>query len=295
MKHYRQQVEDAIVFLQGKISRPPRLGVILGTVMSGMPPDMTVDSVIAYADIPSFPRTTVAGHAGQLIFGAVAQMGVAVLQGRCHYYEGYSARELTLPVRVLAGLGIEAVIIVNAAGGLHPGYTPGTIMIINDHLNFIADNPLRGPNIEAWGPRFPDFSNTYDQELRQLAIDCAKELGLRNVTTGVYVAIPGPSLETPAETRFFRTCGADAIGMSTVPEVIVARHAGLKILGISFIANVNNPDDFQPILLDDVLARAREAEPRLLGLISRIVLKMSGQDPTEESGKQPTRPRIPSG
>jgi purine-nucleoside phosphorylase len=273
-EHYRRQIDEAIAFLRKKTSVSPRLGIILGTGMSEMLPDMAVDSVIAYADIPSFPKPTVEGHTGNLVFGVVGQTNVAVLQGRFHYYEGYTARELTLPVRVLAGLGIEVIIIVNAAGGLNTGYSSGTVMILNDHLNFIGDNPLRGPNVDAWGPRFPDLSNTYDAELIDLTIRCGRELQIGNLTTGVYIAIPGPSLETPAETRFLRSCGGDAVGMSTVPEVIVARHAGMKILGLSLIANVNDPDDFQPVVLEEVIGRVKEEMPRLMRLITGVIRKM---------------------
>jgi purine-nucleoside phosphorylase len=273
-EHYRRQVDEAIAFLKEKTSVSPRLGIILGTGMSEMLPDMAVDSVTAYADIPSFPKPTVEGHTGNLVCGVVGQTNVAVLQGRFHYYEGYTTRELTLPVRVLAGLGTEVIIIVNAAGGLNTGYTSGTVMILNDHLNFIGDNPLRGPNVDAWGPRFLDLSNVYDAELIDLTIRCGRELQIGNLTTGVYIAIPGPSLETPAETRYLRSCGGDAVGMSTVPEAIVARHAGMKILGLSLIANVNDPEDFQPVVLEEVIGRVKEEMPRLMRLLTGVIRKM---------------------
>jgi purine-nucleoside phosphorylase len=196
---------------------------------------------------------------------------VAVLQGRFHYYEGYSTKELTFPLRALSLLGTEILVVTNAAGGLDTRFSPGTIMVIRDHLNFIPDNPLRGENIEAWGPRFPDLSEPYDRNLIDVTMQCAKKLKLANVTKGVYVAIPGPSLETPAETRFLRNAGADAVGMSSVPEVIVAKHAGMKVLGLSAVANVNDPDNFAPILLDEIIQAAQKIEPDLQQLIREVL------------------------
>jgi len=216
------------------------------------------------------------GHDGKVLLGSIYGHNVAIMQGRFHHYEGYSTREITFPVRVFAGLGTKILVITNAAGGLNETFTPGTIMLIKDHLNFIGDNPLRGPNIEEWGPRFPDFSQPYDQDFIALTKNCASRLGLAAVTTGTYVAIPGPALETPAETRFYRNCGADAIGMSTVPEVIVARHAGMKVLGLSLVVNVNNPDNFQPIVAAEVISRAREAAPRLQKLILAVLREIGG-------------------
>jgi purine-nucleoside phosphorylase len=197
-----------------------------------------------------------------------------VLQGRFHYYVGYSTRQITFPLRVLALMGARFLLVSNAAGGLDPSYAPGTLMVIKDHLNFIPENPLRGTNIEEWGPRFPDLSQAYDVDLQKLAHRCGKELGLNQLASGVYVAIAGPSLETPAETRYLRNCGADAVGMSTVPEVIVAVHAGLRILGIAMVANVNDPDDFQPIRIDDILAAAKRAEADFIRLLVEVIRRM---------------------
>lgn len=275
MERYKRQVDETTAWLREKIRHTPRIALVLGTGLGGLAAPLKVECSIAYQDIPHFPRATIAGHIGNLIFGTIYNQGVAILQGRFHYYEGYSTRELTLPLRVLAGLGTETLIVTNAAGGLNPAYTPGAIMIIRDHLNFISDNPLRGPNIKEWGPRFPDFSQPYDEELIGLAAKCAGLLEMNDVAAGVYIGVPGPSLETPAETRFYRNCGADAIGMSTVPEVLVAKHAGMKILGLSLIANVNDPDNFKPILLEEVIARVQEAEPRLQKLILLILQEMA--------------------
>jgi purine-nucleoside phosphorylase len=178
---------------------------------------------------------------------------------------------LTFPLRTLSQLGAETLVVTNAAGGLDTSFIPGTIMVISDHLNFIGENPLRGKNVDAWGSRFPDLSEPYDRKLIDVTMQCADTLNMTNVTTGIYVAIPGPSLETPAETRFLRSAGADAVGMSSVPEVIVAKHAGMKVLGLSAVANVNDPDNFTPILLDDIIKAAQKIEPGLQELIKKFL------------------------
>ncbi|NOQ66525.1 MAG: purine-nucleoside phosphorylase, partial [Desulfobacterales bacterium] len=180
-------------------------------------------------------------------------------------------RELTFPLRILSLLGAKTLVVTNAAGGLDPGLVPGTIMVIRDHLNFIGENPLRGENVDAWGVRFPDLSEPYDRKLIAVTLQCAEKLHMTNVTTGVYVAIPGPSLETPAETRFLRLAGADAVGMSSVPEVIVAKHAGMKVLGLSAVANINDPDNFIPIMLDDIIKAAQKIEPDMQELIKEVL------------------------
>ena len=269
-------VEEAAAFLCGQVDFAPEVVLALGTGLGGVADRLELVRRLPFAAIPHFPVSTVASHAGNLLFGRLGGRRVAVLQGRLHYYEGYSTRQVTLPVRVLSRLGPKVMIIANAAGGLNPALTPGSLMLLADHLNFIPDNPLRGPDQTAWGPRFPDLSAPYDAGLREKAILCATELGLANVTTGVYVAIPGPSLETPAETRYLRRCGADAVGMSTVPEVIVARHAGMQVLGISVIANVNDPDNFAPILLDDIIAQAKRAAVDLERLVVAVLEEGEG-------------------
>ena len=271
MASYRVQVEEAVAFLKARISEPPQVLVQSGTGLGNLASGMQVDQSFAYEEIPHFPRSTVSSHAGNLVFGRLAGKPAALLQGRFHYYEGYSTLEVAFPVRVLALLGAKVAIITNASGGLNPQYRPGTIMIIRDHLNLLGENPLRGPNIDEWGPRFPDLSTPYAPELRELAAQSARMLGLEDVASGTYVCIPGPSLETPAETRFLRMIGGDAVGMSSVPEILVALHAGLRVLGLSVVANVNNPDNFQPILIEEIIAAARAAEPRLQQLISTLL------------------------
>ena len=274
IEDYKKRVDDTVSFLKEKMKQAPSVVIILGTGLGGLVDSIEVDTLLPYEKVPNFPRSTVEGHRGNLILGKLNGKDVAVLQGRFHYYEGYSTRELTFPLRVLSLLGAETLIVTNAAGGLDAGFNPGTIMAIRDHLNFIGENPLRGENVDAWGPRFPDLSKPYDTELLDITMQCAEKLHMTNVTTGVYVAIPGPSLETPAETRFLRNAGADAVGMSSVPEVIVAKHAGMKVLGLSAVANVNDPDNFVPILLDDIIKAAQEIEPGLQELIKEVLNTM---------------------
>lgn len=265
------RVEEARAFLTARLLEPPELMLVLGTGLGGAADLLSDRQVIPYEEIPHFPRSTVTSHAGNLICGRLAGKWVAALQGRFHFYEGYSTRELTMPVRVLTLLGAKTLVVSNAAGGLNPAFDPGTLMLIRDHLNFIPDNPLRGPNVDAWGPRFPDLSQAYDQELRHKTLAAAGRLGLDRVGEGVYAAIPGPSLETPAETRYLRNCGADAVGMSTVPEVIVARHAGMRVLGLSVVANVNNPDNFQPILLEEIIRETEACGERVMRLLAEVL------------------------
>lgn len=271
IEDYINKVDETVRFLKEKIKCKPSIVIILGTGLGGLIESIEVDTLLPYEQIPHFPRSTVEGHQGNLIFGKLKGKDVAVLQGRFHYYEGYSTRELTFPLRTLSQLGAETLVVTNAAGGLDTSFIPGTIMVISDHLNFIGENPLRGKNVDAWGPRFPDLSEPYDRELIAVTMQCADTLNMTNVTTGIYVAIPGPSLETPAETRFLRLAGADAVGMSSVPEVIVAKHAGMKVLGLSAVANVNDPDNFTPILLDDIIKAAQEIEPGLQKLIKKVL------------------------
>ena len=271
---YQQQVEETAAFLRDRVGEPPEILIQLGTGLSGVAEAVTDALVLPYADIPHFPRSTVASHAGNLIVGNLAGRRVALLQGRFHYYEGYSTAEVAFPIRVLSVFGARTAIITNAAGGLDPAFAPGTLMILRDHIYLLPENPLRGPNVDEWGPRFPDLSQPYDEGLARLAVSAAAELGLNPPASGTYVCIPGPSLETPAETRYLRMIGADAVGMSSLPEVLVAIHGGLKVLAISVIANVNDPDNFQPILLDDIIAAAERAGVELARLITTTVRNM---------------------
>ncbi len=271
MQEYTEQVEETVAWLGARLDEKPEYLIQLGTGLGELARAMEVDVRIAYEDIPHFPFSTVESHPGYLVCGRLAGKPAAILQGRVHYYEGYPARRVAFPIRVLSLLGVHTAIITNASGGLDPAMKPGTIMIFADHLNFLGDNPLRGPNIDAWGPRFPDLSRPYDPELQALARRAAEELGIVRICSGTYVCIPGPSLETPAETRYLRGCGADAVGMSSIPEILVAIHGGLRVLGLSVVANVNDPDNMAPILLDDIVRAARAAEPDLQRLVEKIL------------------------
>ncbi len=275
IQEHRRQVEQAVLFLQEQLPVVPEILIQLGTGLGGLAEGMEKKVVIPYEDIPNFPRSTVTSHAGNLVCGTLAGKNVAILHGRFHYYEGYTARQVGLPIRVLSLLGVKVAIITNASGGLNRDWSAGMIMVLTDHINQLGDNPLRGPNVEEWGPRFPDLSDPYDPDLQQLALLAANKLNMDEVISGIYVCIPGPSLETPAETRLLRQWGADAVGMSSVPEVITALHGGLRVLGLSVVANVNDPDNFVPVLLDDIVRAAGRAEPRLLALIREIVQGLS--------------------
>ena len=249
----------------------PRTGLILGTGLGALADEVVPAHVIAYADIPHFPVSTAPGHAGRLVLGHLGGQAVAVLQGRFHYYEGYSMAEVVRPLRVLKLLGIEQLLISNAAGGLNPDFERGDLMLLTDHLNLLPTNPLVGTNIAELGPRFPDMLAAYDAGLLARATAAAATLDLRErVRHGVYAAVPGPMLETPAEYRYLRLIGADAVGMSTVPEVIAAVQLGLPTLAVSVITDLCDPARLRPVALPDILAAAAEAEPRLTALLKLI-------------------------
>jgi purine-nucleoside phosphorylase len=267
---YQHKVESAAAFLSDRISSFPSTAIIMGTGLSHLGEAIDTRAAIPYGNIPHFPRSTVESHAGNLIVGTLAGVEIAALQGRFHLYEGYSAREITLPIRALALCGINRIIISNAAGGMNPDYRRGDIMVIEDHINMQGANPLEGENVDTWGPRFPDMSRPYDIELLNHASEAALKLGL-DLQKGVYLAVAGPNLETRAEYRMIRTLGADAVGMSTVAEVLVARHMGLKVLAFSVITDECFPDTLEPVSLEDVLAAASKAEPRLRSLITEVL------------------------
>ena len=268
---YQGRVEECVAFLQEAFPFYPDLIIQLGTGLGHFGDKIKSELTLPYSDIPHFPQSTVDSHSGNLILGHLGEKKVAVLQGRFHFYEGYSTKEVAFPIRVLSLLGAKTLLLTNAAGGLNPLFQAGSIMVFRDHLNFLGENPLRGPNVDSWGPRFPDFSTPYHPGLIKIALDSASHCKIKNVISGVYVCIPGPSLETPAETRWLRDCGADAVGMSSVPEIIVAKHGGMDVLGLSVVSNVNDPDNFQPIILEDIIATAEAMEPKLEQLILEIV------------------------
>ncbi len=267
-------MEEAVRFLRTRLNIMPDIVVQLGTGLGRLAEAVKDAEIVPYEEIPNFPRSTVTSHAGNLVCGMLAGKPTAILQGRFHFYEGYSAREVGFPIRVLSLLGAQTALITNASGGLNTDWSPGTIMVFNDHINQLGDNPLRGSNVDEWGPRFPDLSEPYDPALQQLACQAAEKLAIDDLVSGTYICIPGPSLETPAETRLLRQSGADAVGMSSIPEIITGLHAGMRILGLSVVANVNDPDNFEPILLDDIVEAANRAEPQLQALIVEIVRRL---------------------
>ncbi len=267
---YRKQVEEAAERIREVSDLRPKIGIILGTGLGRLVDEMDVEVTIPYDELPSFPLSTVESHHGRCIVGHLRGIPVYALQGRFHLYEGYSAREVTFPVRVFGTLGVETLLISNAAGGMNPNFRKGDLMLFTDHINLQGANPLVGPNVDEWGPRFPDMSEPYDVELREQAERQALDLGIK-LQQGVYVAVEGPNLETKAEYRFLRTIGADVVGMSTVPETIVARHMGLRVLAVSVITDECFPDALQPVSLAEVLAAAGEAEPKLTKLMISMV------------------------
>lgn len=270
----RHMVEEACTFIRARASLFPRTGVILGSGLGGLAGAIDVDLKLPYEDIPHFPTSTVEFHAGNLLFGKVSGADILAMEGRFHYYEGYSMQEITFPVRVMKALGIETLILSSACGGMNPFMSPGDIMLIADHINLIGDNPLIGINDDTLGPRFPDMSEPYSQRLIALAERIALEEKIP-LKKGVYVAVSGPNLETRAEYRFLRGIGADVVGMSTIPEVIVAVQSGLSVLGFAVITDACLPDALEPVNIEKIIETAKRAEPKLATLIRRIIGELS--------------------
>lgn len=267
-----QKVKETAAFLQEKYNNRPTIGLILGSGL-GVLAEQIEDSVhIPYEEIPNFPVSTVVGHEGKLVFGKIHNKTVVAMQGRFHYYEGYSLAEVTFPVRVMKELGAETLIVTNAAGGINTSYQPGDLMLISDHINFTGNNPLIGPNTEQ-GVRFPDMSESYSSRLRNIAKQAAKTLQIP-LQEGVYIGFSGPSYETPAEIRMARQLGADAVGMSTVPEVIVARHATMEVLGISCISNFAAGILEQPLSHEEVIETTEKAKARFLSLVKEVIKEL---------------------
>ncbi len=271
------RVEAAVAAIREATAVAPRVGIILGTGLGRLADEIVVDLAIDYADLPHFPVSTVESHSGRLLFGKLQGMPVVAMQGRMHVYEGYSAREVTIPIRVMARLGIESLLVSTACGGMNPHHRRGDLMLVTDHINLQGVNPLVGPNVEEWGPRFPDMSEPYDAGLRDLAEQVALDLGIK-LHQGVYVAVVGPNLETKAEYRFLRGIGADVVGMSTVPEVTVARHMDLRVMAIGVITDECFPDALESVTLEHVLAAANEAEPKLTAIMVGVVGRMATRD-----------------
>ena len=274
MLEIRKQLEETIPVIRKYYAGTPKIGIILGTGLGKVAESIDVEKEIPYEKIPHFAVSTVESHAGKLIFGKLAGVPVMAMQGRFHYYEGWTMKQITYPVRVMKALGVDILLVSNAAGALNPLFRPGDIMLITDHINLIGDNPLIGKNDDTLGPRFPDMSNAYTKELRKIAEETALELGIRLVQ-GVYVPVSGPNLETPAEYRFLRTIGGDAVGMSTAPEVIVAVHSSMKVLGFSIITDMCLPDALKPVTLEEILATASTADAKMATLVKAIIPKIA--------------------
>jgi purine-nucleoside phosphorylase len=271
--HAHERIGAAAHAVRQRFARPIDVAIILGTGLGALAEDIDVEAEIPYEDLPNFPLSTVESHRGRLLCGTLGGKTVIAMQGRFHRYEGYSLQQVTFPVRVLRALGAETLVVSNACGGMHPLWAAGDLMLIADHINMLGDNPLIGPNDETLGPRFPDMSVPYDTALRAHARRVAADAGI-TLREGVYVAVPGPNLETRAEYRFLRTIGADVVGMSTVPEVIVARHGGMRVLGLSIITDLCLPDALEPTNLQDILRVAQEAEPRLRTVVRGVVERL---------------------
>ena len=268
-----EQIQETVRSIRGKVSDVPKIGVILGTGLGGLGEKIKGSKALLYEEIPHFPRATVEGHRGQLVFGRIGGRSVVVMEGRFHLYEGYTAEEVTYPVRVMRALGAEILIVSNAAGGMNPTYAAGDLMAITDHINLMGANPLVGPNDERLGVRFPDLSAPYDLRLIALAEEVAKAAQIK-LHQGVYVGVPGPNLETRAEYRFLRGIGADCVGMSTVPEILVAAHGGMRAFGLSCITDLCIPETLKPASLEEILKIAQAAEPRLTHLVSQLIEKI---------------------
>jgi purine-nucleoside phosphorylase len=273
-----KHIDDAVRSIRKKTDMAPKVGIILGTGMGALADTVGKRVKISYKDIPHFPISTVETHAGNLVFGSLKRKHVVIMQGRFHRYEGYTLKQVTFPVRVMKALGIEYLIVMNATGSMNPLIPAGSLVLLTDHINLMGDNPLIGPNDDELGPRFPDMSEPFSRELIAIAEEVALENKIK-IHKGVVVAVTGPNLETAAEYRFFRRIGADLVSMSTVPEVIVANHAGLKVLGLSTVTDNCLPDALKPANISEIIRLANELEPQRNTIVSGVVerVKISGK------------------
>jgi purine-nucleoside phosphorylase len=273
--HEWEHVQQASRMVRSRWSRTPSVGLVLGTGLGALSREIEAEATIPYPDIPFFPKSTVESHKGQLVCGRLAGRGVIAMEGRFHLYEGYSPWQVTFPIRVMRELGCQLLVVSNAAGGLNPLCAKGDLIVIEDHINLMGQNPLIGPNDERLGPRFPDLIEPYDRELQNLALRVAME---QNIIAhrGVYVAVVGPNLETRAEYRFLRAIGADVVGMSTVPEVLVAVHSGMRVVGFSIITDMCLPDALQPVRIEEIIATANEAEAKLRTVVRGVLERWNG-------------------
>ena len=271
-----ERAEHAARIIRARVNLQPRIGVVLGSGLGTFADNFEEAVTVPYQDIPGFGRSTAVGHAGQLVIGKIDQVPLLAMKGRLHHYEGYSFEEVTFPLRTLKLLGLKTIILTNASGGVNVQFNPGTLMVITDHLNLMGNNPLIGPNDDRFGPRFPDMSAVYSPALQEIVMEEAKEMGV-DIRRGVYAALTGPSYETPAEIHLMRNCGADAVGMSTVPEAIVARHMDMEVLGISCITNLAAGVTDEPISHEDVMATGDRVSATFTQLLRRVVVRLNAR------------------
>ena len=273
MEKLLEKIEETLQAIKKVTKDKYPVGIILGTGLGGLVNEINVEHEIDYANLPHFPLSTVESHKGKLIFGTIGNKKVVAMQGRFHYYEGYTMQQIVYPVRVMKFLGVETLLVSNACGGMNPQYRRGDVMIMTDHINLLGDNPLIGKNYEELGPRFPDMSEAYSNELINLAEEVALDNKIK-VQKGVYVAVPGPNLETKAEYRFLRNTGADVVGMSTIPENIAANHMGMKVLGFSIITDECFPESLKPVNMEEIIAAAVAAEPKMTMIMKEVIKRL---------------------
>jgi purine-nucleoside phosphorylase len=273
MSTLTEMINETLAVIRKKTDKNFEIGIVLGTGLGGLVKDISIEHEFDYSDLPHFPISTVESHHGKLIFGKIGGKNVVAMQGRFHYYEGYTMQQITYPVRLMKFLGVKTLLVSNACGGMNPIYERGDIMLMVDHINMLGDNPLIGKNEDELGPRFPDMSEPYSLELIKIAEDVALENKIK-IQKGVYVAVPGPNLETKAEYRFLRAIGADVVGMSTVPENIVANQMGIKVLGISIITDECFPDALKPAKVEEIIETAMKAEPKMTLIMKEVIKKL---------------------
>ena len=273
MSELKNKIDETLKVIHNYTSESYPVGIILGTGLGGLVREIAIEHEISYGDLPHFPLSTVESHLGKLIFGKINGKNVVAMQGRFHFYEGYTMQQITYPVRLMKFLGVETLLVSNACGGMNPQYRRGDIMLMTDHINLLGDNPLIGKNEDELGARFPDMSEPYNHKLISLAETIALENKIK-LQKGVYIAVPGPNLETRAEYRFPRSTGADVVGMSTIPENIVANHMGMRVLGISIITDECFPDSLKPVNVEEIIAAAMEAEPKMTLIMKEVIKKL---------------------
>ncbi len=268
-----KKIVETTEYINQKFNQQPEVGIVLGTGLGGLVNEIDIQCTLEYKDIPNFPVSTVESHSGKLIFGLLGGKMVVAMQGRFHYYEGYSLKEVTFPIRVMKMLGVKRLLVSNASGGVNPDFEVGEIMFINDHISLFPEHPLRGPNIDELGPRFPDMSEPYDLSMLSLAKEIASEKGIK-ISEGIYAGLTGPSLETPAEYKYIRNIGADTVGMSTVPEVIVARHMDIPVFAISIITDLGVPGKIKKVNVAEIIAVAAKQEPKMTVIMKELVARV---------------------